>query len=179
MEKNIKDYLHLYLGCEVNIEKYYKQYHGILKGCKHNGFCVQTDGDRAETWHNEEVPLQLLLRPLSDMTEEEMIAYLQILFSDVDDKIDADEFDLEMFYNDGGSMVDGDIEVGANISCRCYEGQIAIRNCGSTFLFDDSGELTRVINIPEGIRLLLSKHFDLFGLIESGLAIDKTKQLAK
>lgn len=30
---------------------------------------------------------------------------------------------------------------------------------------------------PEGFRYLLSKHFDLFGLIEAGLAIDKTKTI--
>lgn len=29
---------------------------------------------------------------------------------------------------------------------------------------------------PESLRYLLSKHFDLFGLIDAGLAIDSTKQ---
>jgi len=32
---------------------------------------------------------------------------------------------------------------------------------------------------PEDMRTLLSKGFDLFGLIEAGLAIDKTKQEVK
>ncbi len=36
-------------------------------------------------------------------------------------------------------------------------------------------KLTRTAETPEAFRGLLSRHFDLFGLIEAGLAIDKTK----
>jgi hypothetical protein len=80
-----------------------------------------------------------------------------------------------MFYWDNSTMVDDDIQVGADVSCRCFEGQLAIRECGSIFLFDASGELQRCTNLPKGMHYLISKGFDLFNLIESEQAIDSTK----
>lgn len=38
------------------------------------------------------------------------------------------------------------------------------------------GNLGSVLCLANDFRYLLSKHFDLFGLIEAGLAIDKTKE---
>jgi hypothetical protein len=85
MSKDIKDYLHLYLGCEcINEEGKIGRFSGI-DVCK------------------------LLLRPLSDMTQEEF-----------------------------------------RIDCN-------------------------LINPVERFRFRLSKGFDLFGLIDAGLALDATK----
>jgi len=119
--------------------------------------------------------VQLVLRSLDDMTEEEMIGLLQSMVpADMDDKPIDDEYGIEMFYNDDGLMVDGDIAVGANYSCRCYEGQIAIKLCGSICLFSDGKDVTRdeLMNTPKAFHYLLHQGFDIFGLISAGLAIN-------
>jgi len=200
--KELKDYIHFYLGCEVEYEGILngKEMGEELKANKHDVFYIpkveavrgvkrgylkeirqNIDGSRKYRIGNRGLQshysckrFKPALRPLSDMTEEEMSVLVQILFSDVDDKIDPEELQLEMFYWDNATMVDGDIQVRANISCRCFQGQLAIRECGSMQLFDDDkGSPVRLNNIPEGTRYLLSKRFDLFGLIEAGLAIKK------
>jgi hypothetical protein len=110
------------------------------------------------------------------MTEEEMIGLLQSMVpADMEDKPTDADYDLEMFYNDGGLMVDGDVAVGANYTCICYEGQIAVRDTGDIHLFDEAGKIERLVNQPQAFRYLLSKSFDLFNLIPEGLAIDKSK----
>lgn len=119
MEKNIKDYLHLYLGCEVlvldldgqtfkdKIEDVFDRKHG-------KGFSIYEFGDCPFDDHDEYYQeIKPILRPLSDMTKEER-EYVRVKF-----------------------------------------------NHGSA----------------ESFIWHLSKHFDLFGLIEAGLAIDKTKML--
>lgn len=104
--KNTKDYLHLYLGCEVVIEK--SSYWCVHEFDYHKGE-KRLLLPSVLTWvRNNEMIVKPILRPLSDMTEEE-------------DAIDCDLSPAEKF------------------------------------------------------RFRLSKDFDLFGLIEAGLAIDKTK----
>jgi hypothetical protein len=171
-QRKISDYLHLYIGCDkaaydpdrkIDNEPYplfpfyWSNHEYVIKGISEGKF-------------------KLCLRPLSDMTEEEMRGLIKILFSDVEDKISDDELqDVEMFYWDNSTMVDGDIQVGANFDCRCFEGQLAIRECGSMFLWDADGkELRWLTNIPEASRYLLGLGFDLYKLIPDGLVIDKT-----
>jgi hypothetical protein len=116
------------------------------------------------------------LKPLSNMTEEEMIGLLLAMIpADLEDAPDADEHILEMFYNDGGNYVDADVAVGANYSVRCYEGQIAIGENGGIEMFDEEGKREKVWNQSVAFYYLLSHGFDLFSLIENGLALDATK----
>lgn len=126
--KNIKDFLPFYLGCECQVS--YKQGSEIREGIGINlGLDLQGYGQRTGYWcifkdRNSYVVeierITLILRKLSDMTEEERV-----------------EADL--------SRGDGD-------------------GCDNPA-------------IPEAyeFKYLLSKHFDLFGLIESNLAIDASK----
>lgn len=178
--KELKDYLHLYLGCEVkfqspffNLERKFNSLGELIRIDK-SGECLIRSNSNVTAlygWQN----VKLILRPLSDMTEDEMIeVILHTAPEDMEDKPTAEDHSLEMFYNDGGNMVDADVAIGCNYSCICYEGQIAIRKCGSVHFFDDNGEPTNAINMPKVFLYLLSKHFDLFRLIESGLAIDKS-----
>lgn len=105
--KDISQYLHLYLGCELKSEKYPKDTPldtEILHAIEHDNL------------YGEFKPI---LRPLSSMTEEE---------------------NKERF--------------------------------NEWYLKEENTPLER--NARE-IKYLLSKHFDLFGLIDAGLAIDKTK----
>lgn len=117
MDKKIEDYLHLYLGCDVEYNLSSMRY--VLIG-------IESD---AAYIFSESIGMQIvsmfrikpILRPLSDMTEEDY-AYL----------------------NDGYNNSDKHSRYGSHY----WE--------------------------AEQTRYLLSKHFDLFGLVESGLAIDKT-----
>lgn len=129
MSKDIKDYLHYYLGCDVRTND-----HDMGDGNKHYGrvgtFIGFVDHTRLSCRLAHRAGpegrvsvfmLKPILRPLSDMTEEEQQEMLR-LHRFAESKL------LPWFHD--------------------------------TYF--------------ECIHYLLSKHFDLFGLIESGLAIDKT-----
>jgi len=122
MTKDIKDYLHLYLGCEVMLDSIIESSEPNIKTLT----AIQSIApfvvlrDKGDSRQGEWVDMnncKPILRPLSDMTEEE-----KKLFGII--KIEERSFSIETHF--------------------------------------------------ESFRLLLSKHFDLFGLIEAGLAIDKT-----
>lgn len=115
--KDIKDYLHLYLGCEIYDS--YNDRTGILKGITKDSVLI----DHKTSWRLDFDEVKPILRPLSDMTEEEKIEYGET-FKEV-----------KPFFG------------------------------GDSVYFESH----------ETVRWLLSKHFDLFGLIEAGLAIDGTK----
>lgn len=190
MEKKIQDYLPYYVGCRVLIDD--KEY-GLLTGgtfvpnsCNQIYYDIQTD-EMKKNEHDDfsmpynddaddpEARIKPILRKLEDMSEDEMIGLLQSMVpANMEDKPVADDYDLEMFYNDDGLMVDSDIAVGANFTCICFEGQIGIKKCGSIILFEEDKDVTRgqLINTPMAFDYLLKMQFDLFGLIESGLAID-------
>lgn len=173
----LKDYLHYYIYSGVGVYVFPDE-------TITNGFLAKYKEDYPDGVYNPLLTLENyakflndgykpILRPLEDMTEEEMVNLLTDLFPfDMEDKPTADEFSMEMFYNDDGLMVDGDVSVGANYTCRCYEGQIAIKQCGTICFFDEAGNQEHGINVPKAYHYLLSKHFDLFGLIDAGLAID-------
>ena len=100
MKKELKDYLHLYLGCKINTSI--------------NGTVM--DGKWYDRIMNNECDGLPILRPLSDMSEEEK---------------------TNIEGTDWTNMVNGGWEYS-----------------------------------PETFLFLLSKHFDLFELIESGLAVN-------
>lgn len=122
MSKQLKDYLHLHLGCECWVQGQVEAHPIKLTG-------ISYDDQVGEIWcyfENTETGYALLedvkpiLRPLPDMTDEE--------------KQDVNAFSEMLSDHHAGEAM------------------------GATVLY------------------LLSKHFDLFGLIDAGLAIDKTKQ---
>lgn len=130
MDKKIQDYLHLYLGCECRMTK--SSYHAVheLHLSVKTSFTLT-----AKLLHYFIAPTTMavikpLLRPLSDMTEEELqeCGNLVYDFSDDQSGLDLNNHRWEDFY----------------------------------------------LTTSEQFHWLLSRHFDLFGLIESGLAIDKT-----
>jgi hypothetical protein len=124
MEKKIQDYLHLYLGCECvwqdSRAEITNNGKGKLTEIGKRIAVIESKGELAECMPFEAKPI---LRPLSDMTEEE------------EDK----------FY----SFWSG--------SCSTGNLKLSIEREAQATMF------------------LLSKHFDLFGLIPAGLAIDATK----
>jgi hypothetical protein len=132
---NIKDYLHLYLGCRVRIVED-EVATGILIGLvERDGYntehpCrvkIERKGKHSLYYCFDYSEIKPILRPLSDMTEEEL--------------------------QECGNMVydfSGEPELN-NHKWKDFE-----------------------IAAPEQFHWLLARHFDLFGLIEAGLAIDKT-----
>lgn len=138
MEKKLNDYLHLYLGCpifktgtklvSVNLED---EEYTILED---DGF-----NDRVLSMTNTNP--KLILRPLSDMTDSELI-------------------DFTKLFGDGREFSDEDRKEALQI--------INKKGIGAISFNDESSE-----NVFEMVRWFLSKHFDIFGLIDAGLAIEK------
>jgi hypothetical protein len=128
----LKDYLHLYLGCEMKFDKFTGTLTQIQKhptDDTYDWYMVS-----CSNWHeNDFSKYKPILRPLNDMTHEE----LQKCGNMVYDFSDDPELNNHKWQ---------DFEIGL---------------------------------ASEQFHWLLSKHFDLFGLIEAGLAIDATTLLNK
>ncbi|MDB5200559.1 MAG: hypothetical protein JWO92_2522 [Chitinophagaceae bacterium] len=140
MSVEIKDYLHLYLGCDVL----------LCKNLEGNNVIEQLNGRML--WEDMEMfegeySYKPILRKLSDMTEEEDNQFTSL----------AAKCDYEVLfgYNNKKKLIG-----------------ITWEELGATGLFFNTAA---GVDFLEIFRWLLSKNFDLFGLIESGLAIDKTK----
>lgn len=133
MKKDIKDYLHLYPKCWGSV--YDSKSQRYIQGEWALSFAL------LESVMMDECKFKPILRPLSDMTEEEKVHCYSIMFP----KHTIVEFS------------------GADLVGR----KEAIEYIDRFFI--KAHPMT-----PKEFLLLLSKHFDLFGLIESGLAIDKT-----
>lgn len=157
MSKKIENYLHLYLGCGVMGDYDGSPRRGYLTGIsgvaeeqaqiqffEEDGFNVCEEPE-----YNQFVEVKLILRPLSDIKEDEAreyaMLYMKIMDKDAPVSI---------------SIKDGNVRI--LIGAEEY-------NCAILWPLNNYGQK------PESLRYLLSKHFDLFGLIESGLAIDSTK----
>jgi hypothetical protein len=123
----LQDYLPLYKGCEV------------LRNNENLPF--RLTGNRLAAYIHGDLPIdsiKLLLRPFSDITEEEF---------------------RQHFYDHWLEELD----------VATFEEQYREVKCWT---------IKQEALLPEHFHFLLSKHFDLFGLIPAGLAIDKTKEVA-
>jgi hypothetical protein len=186
----LKDVLHYYLGCEVIFKDEAWKLKSVEIGINGNicGKITRKRHDR-QTYDLEnyefrkgESTIMPILWPLSDMTEEEAEEFvLSCLNSphapEYFDTIEKDELQIEFVKNDGGLMLDDDVDLYFEVSCRCLDGYIAIMKDGRIGMAKESDVPTRemqpVDDVYGKVHWLLSKHFDLFGLIESGQAISK------
>lgn len=129
--KDIKDYLHLYLGCECRFSPYSEQ-SWIAKMTTED---LHRFGGRLD-W------MKPILRPLSDMTEEEWKSKMMEFSVDV---VSAYNSPFTMFCDKPKHI-----------------------------LILENRLQTNTLRFNDGM-ILLKMGFDLFGLIEAGLAIDLTK----
>jgi hypothetical protein len=152
---DIKDYLHLYIGCEV-----------ISTGGKHMGKLVGVSVNQAtinplDHFDPRVTPPQYLkpiLRPLSDMTEEEAKHFFGLSDNaEVYCKVNHGNH-TEFMYKWQDSEAIYDTRDGKSYS------SIALTH--DRHLLPTSSD---------GFLFLLSKYFDLFGLIDAGLALDATQ----
>jgi hypothetical protein len=139
-ETDIKDYLHLYLGCQAII----KDDDGADRKFHLNAYNLNYYRD----WISAVKPI---LRPLDDMTEEEAQPLCQMQINGLQEGDRATISQFNMFY----------------------------KRCEFYIHHSDDPELHvyRFLSFkefnPKQFAYLLSKGFDLFGLIDAGLAIEK------
>lgn len=140
--------LALYLGCEC---------------------VVSTQGDFSENWKPEILmvgtlllfeqkgfeAIKPILRPLSDMTEVEAREFLGVVMN----FNSQFSFGWDWEYSKGFLMIKPHTHTSCTVIKPFGENGSPVFNCSYT--------------MNEGVWLM-NKHFDLFGWIESGLAIDKT-----
>jgi len=158
--KKIESYLHYYIG--QKLERGGVITHALLKAADEASFDACAD-------------LKPILRRLSSMTEDEAVELVLVLFNttQLEENIDSEEIQLDLAPNDGWLLVAEEMAIVIDVSCRCFEGQIGILHCGSIMLYDDDGSIQTLQNVPDAFHYLISRGFDLFGLLDAGLAIEK------
>lgn len=156
MEKNKKDYLHLYLGCECYLlnyatddngkpKKYKSKIYGIDRGSK----LVIADGWYGHAYEN----VQLILRPLRAILNTEAFEVYKIYF--------GKGYVLD-YTGDTGSanFIPKQRRILAKDAIRIFDGLDYV-----------TGDFMTVIKVSNYLRSIF---IDVDGLIEAGLAIDKT-----
>lgn len=152
--KKIEDYLPFYLGCETEV---FEEDEPFIKRR------ILTAENLDNTIHWGEKPY---LRPLSDMTEEEGIEILSRLYKHLFD-LDAAFSDIEIVRDRSNIN-----KFGIIVSEENYKEKIGMMlDPFRGFEMSIEGQM---MNVPQAeiFHILLSKHFDLFNLIEAGLAIE-------
>jgi hypothetical protein len=142
MKKELKDYLHLYLGCKILRPDMRTQL--TMSGISGDIIHFLEEG-RGETYGTVSLA-KPILRPLSDMTVDEAVQLIEIGTS-VYNFISIRKVDRYEVMYDGGYPT----------SKRTWLYHLRFSELKA-----------------EQFHFLLSKNFDLFELIEAGLAIDKT-----
>lgn len=155
MEKQLKDYTHLYIGCKCNLmgEWNGNDHHNgpkvfTLKGIyEQNGTMIAFCDTEEE--HNEVELFDVfpILRPLSDITFDE-VKQLSTIVNNIHCKFD-----------------DKSIE-----ASHIYTKQRILEKGNKVCIF---GPLNND-QMSEAVRFLLKQHFDIYGLIEEKLAINST-----
>jgi hypothetical protein len=131
---NIKDYLHLYLGCEYMIKTDTGWVH-MDSPFDVWAFCH---------WNKYEEEIKPILRPLSDISHEEQEQFIEVAGLEPED--------IDCLIKSPDDFFQGELSYG-------------------------TAHLTNIAQWAQGVNYLLSKHFDLFQLIDFGLAIDVTTLL--
>lgn len=169
--KDMKQYLHLYLGCETNLGKL------VSVGCDGEDTITLRDNPDEEsgfygepelysTPENDLHEIKPILRKLSDMSEEDALAVTKDIYSNIFGVNTSNEVN-----NISGIMTEG----ADNVGWICY-GHDELR-IGVTITIDRGIEFSlggsdMIVNQFKYTAWLLSHSFDLFNLIPEGLAID-------
>ena len=158
--KELKDYLHLYLGAKVryNYYDYNEDTWTIWETLTpHLLDKITTDCSIKS--------IKIQLRRLSDMTEEEGKEMINSIYHSIYNH-ETEIKKLSRFENDDSV---GFVAYAADDDRLSVTIEI---DRGIEFYVRGNEMVVKQFDITKS---LLSKHFDLFGLIEAGLAIDKTQ----
>jgi hypothetical protein len=105
---------------------------------------------------------KLILRPLSDMTDEEGTHVFKIA-----SLFDLSQCEIQINNTEDGTYMEA-VSGGVVIDCINFVGD-------NIEMGNNDGSWNSINPVSPIISYYLSRHFDLFGLIESGAAIDATK----
>ncbi len=159
MKKKLEDYLHLYKDCECEYFDFIANewVNGIFDGLIDNGTYAFFRNDK------NGVPISMIrpiLRPIPVITEEERIGLWELVFKRPFKGV-TKFHDKKCITSEPRWVLWSGVErLGIEIDGRVWA---------------DSDLQHYKYNQHDVTRYLLSKHFDIFGLIEGGLAIDKSK----
>lgn len=197
MEKELKNYLHLYPEVYVrfNDEKHKVKTYGefdkaFITGLFQNPagaglmahLCVDDWEDPVEVLVSEIRPI---LRPLSDMTDKDFNEFAKsvlhregevMVYAEVNRQWCAASIDIENCYE----LEDIERTSAKEMICNAEEADYDnVLSCdkGKSIAYGANDEMRYFVDVEvqaQFVRYLLSKHFDLFGLIPAGLAIDST-----
>ncbi|MDB5199164.1 MAG: hypothetical protein JWO92_1127 [Chitinophagaceae bacterium] len=165
--KKINDYLPFYLGCEIRMNGgAVRKLTGIEftenPGNGNNGIWLHDDtGNR--NYFLSTFDIKLLLRPLSDMTVEESIELFKKL-----SLYDLNECVFDIIEDEDSFCINAELEG------RVIDAMSISVNSDIVEMMNNDGPFLPVNPQSQAFYFFLSKHFDLFGLIEAGLAIDAT-----
>jgi hypothetical protein len=149
------DWLKFYIGCECEI----KTITGEISTQAFNGLLYHVCIGGGQ---NLPVTIKPHLRPLTDMTEDEMKTIYKIVF-----KKDFPKSGTILWYPDKNTYSDPRHVLSSGVN------RLGVENSGR--IWADCDMQIWKYNQHEVTIYLLNQHFDLFDLIASGEAIDKTK----
>lgn len=164
MNKDIKDYLGYYIGQKVQNDYIGgKKIIGTIKGFVNGFVAVENYDVFGDAWNDltylDMDQFKLVLRPLSSMTKED----LKTVFSKVSL---YDLSNAEFEYGEDG----GEKWLNAHLNGVVFD---AIAFNGNVFgMMNNDGTFDQLNPMTDAFHILLKFGFDLFNLIESGLAID-------
>lgn len=176
MERDIKDYLHLYIGCQVkrtDIDDYGWTLVGVSASEVEPGRTVAIIGGPVfQEWYAEET--RPILRPLSDMIEDDFKEFAK-----------PKSFAVYQSYwyaceRETDPEFEGDIVEHIQDACDDDPENVIMFNTRDKSIsygwisYDEVYHSFSTKEHADWFKFLLSKGFDLFNLIPDGLAIDAT-----
>jgi hypothetical protein len=171
--KELKEVLHLYLGCKIVNYPYpnhakEKSLIGRLRCVMDDKVFIQNKDKSGNDWPHlttDKIDAVMpILRALSDMTEDECVDVYTI---ERDRQIHAPALDFDARKEANGFIV---------TRLDLLNERLMIGFTGQVYKVIEEGKrphIEPIRNQHEITLYLLSKQFDLFGLIQSGLALDK------
>lgn len=175
MSKEIKDYLHLYLGCEVAvIDKMAAEYNceeiiytdklkGVTESEVKPGEMIAIIGDVFQEEYIDRI--KPILRPLSDMTEEEFKELAEKCFG----------FNMNEAYKQRDAVWGRKRITKERLRLAFDLDDYYTIHVWQEFTSEDKKLMPPLSKINHFVNECRKLSFDMDGLIESGLAIDKTK----
>ncbi len=163
MGKELKDVIHFYLGCDIEINVYGKDRVATLMGIDPQYYHLKMPGDMAPTtYFNGKYVIKPILRQLSDITEEELRELICLRYFE-----NRDIFEQTLGRIERREEYKMTTRFGTSIPFSTFDKEGKHQMTGT---FSSSS-----LN-PYQLQYLFKQGFDLFGLLESGQAISPTNK---
>jgi hypothetical protein len=181
----LKDYLHYYLGCkcftyagfgkltqfDLGGHWYVSLYNkGGVTGNINDTYseCPEESKEAFPKGYPPKSILKPVLRRLEDMTEEEALHIGKLAMFDRDMKYPNSDYTVEKC----GVTIELPTTYSVRINNDWFEKEIRIGFNTGNIWYANNEINERIFNQPVIFHYLLRQHFDLFGLIPAGLALD-------